>query len=206
LFHLAATLVFWPCLAWVAFVHLVFLVTLEDDVGELWIAPLRGTPAIHLAITLLFIQYFITPLGLLAGVLVLRSRIRSPALFGLLAGLLLGLWADTEFLVITYCGGYTSLPGAMLGMVLSDGANEGPLYTVPVVVTNLVMWPFIGWGMSWVPPIREWLLQAPRPDRVRRVSGPAFRNVSPSARLPDWRITGGKGPENRRDEGITRGS
>jgi hypothetical protein len=149
--------VFGLCLAWAAFVHATFLLTLDGDVAEHWVAPLRGTPAVYPVVALLFFQYFFTAFGLVLGLLALQPWIRSPARFGTLVGLLLGLWSNTEFLTVPYCGAYTSLPGAMLGSVLSGGANKGLWYYGPVLVTNIVLWPVVVCLVCWIPPIRRLL-------------------------------------------------
>jgi hypothetical protein len=52
-------MVFGLCLTWVAVVHATYFVTLDGEVPEVWIAPLRGTPAIYPAVALLFFQYFL---------------------------------------------------------------------------------------------------------------------------------------------------
>jgi len=158
--RLASVIIFGLCLTWVGVVHATYFVTGEREVPEVWIAPLRGTAAIYPAVALLFFQYFFVAFGLFLGILLLPSWARSPALVGLLAGLLVGLWANTEFLAVPYCGACASLPGAMLGTVLSGGENRGPGYYVPVLLTNVLLWSLTGWCLGWLPFVRRWVRRA----------------------------------------------
>src|SRR4051794_9297483 len=81
--RLASTVIFGLCLAWVVVVHATYFVTLDGEVPETWIAPLRGTPAIYPAVALLFLQYFLVAFGLFLGAGLVRRWVRSPAQFGL---------------------------------------------------------------------------------------------------------------------------
>jgi hypothetical protein len=145
LLRVAAGMFGYLCLAWVCFVHGLYFVTLEDDPFERWIAPLRGTPAVYPAVDLLMLQFPVTLLGMALLAVHLRPRVASLSRFGLLAGGLFALWCNTQFLAIPYGGGYPSIPGAMLGFVLTGGNNQGPLYCLTVLVTNVVLWPVVGW-------------------------------------------------------------
>jgi hypothetical protein len=155
--RVASITIFGLCLAWVAVVHATYFVTLDDDIAEHCVAPLRGTSAIYAAIAFLFFQYFFSAFGLFLGILLLPGWTHSPARVGLVAGLLVGLWANAEFLAIPYCGAYTSLPGAVLGSVLSGGENRGFWYYGPALVTNVVLWAIVGWSLCWLPGIRQWV-------------------------------------------------
>ena len=120
----ASIRIFGLCLAWIAFVHVTFFVTLEDA-ATVWIWPLRGTPAIYPAVALLFGQYWLLAAGLLVGMRLLPGWIRSSALVGLLEGLLVGLWLNTQLLAIPYGGAYTSLPALILASVLAGRSSLG---------------------------------------------------------------------------------
>ena len=122
----AGFVVFVLSLIWAGIVHGVFVVTGDGEVTEMWIAPLRGTPAIVPAIIFLFVQYFVSGFGFAVGIVLLARQVRSAAWFGFLSGLLVAIWAATQFLAVGYCGGYTAMPGAFVGTLMSEGANNGP--------------------------------------------------------------------------------
>jgi hypothetical protein len=138
----------WLCLTWVLVVHFLYFVTLDDDPLMAWLAPLRGTAAAQPAVDLLLLQYPVSVFGLFLLAVQLHPRVRSPTRFGLVAGGLFALWANAQFLAIPYGGAYTSLPGMLLGSALTGGANMGPLYILPVLATNVILYPLIGGALG----------------------------------------------------------
>lgn len=63
-------------------------------------------------------------------------------------GLIVGLWANSTLLAIPYIGAYVNIPALLVGSFLSQGSNAGPSYYGSAIVTNLVIWPLLVWGLS----------------------------------------------------------
>jgi hypothetical protein len=132
------------CLSWTVFVHLIYFLTLNDDPFESWMRYLEGTSWSYLWVAFLFLQFLLVPFGLFFGLISLRQLWPAPRTFGSLAGLMVGLWANTQLLTVSYCGAYVSLPGIIVGSYFSGGQNTGPLYFLPAFASNLLIWTGVG--------------------------------------------------------------
>ncbi len=95
-------------------------------------------------VAFLFIQFFLVPFGLFFGLISLRQLWAAPRTFGSLAGLMVGLWANTQLLTVSYCGVYLSLPVLIVTSYFSGGQNTGPLYFLPALASNLLIWTGFG--------------------------------------------------------------
>jgi hypothetical protein len=176
-FRFAGLVLFILSLAWALIAHARFILTLDGNVTEPWIAPLRGTTAIKPAVLAIIFQYFVSGLGFGVGAVLLRKFFRSPALYCFLVGLLFSLWSSTQFLVVEYCGVYTNLPGAIVGSIASGSAGVGPSYFVPATIVNLAIGPIVGWLLGWLTPMGTWLLELGRNRREWQIDH--TRDASP---------------------------
>ena len=84
------------------------------------------------------------PVGLL-GLFVIAQKKGYGQRFGILLGLAVGVWASLCWLAVPYCGAYPNLPGAMLGWALFGLETWGQ--EICLHVTNLILYPFIGWRL-----------------------------------------------------------
>src|SRR3954452_4107510 len=76
-------------LLWLAFLHVLYFITLDDEVvyGR-GLEPMRGTPLIYFALLLLCLQWPLVPLALFLGLHALCAPRRPATHFGVVFGLL----------------------------------------------------------------------------------------------------------------------
>ena len=95
----------------------------------------------------------VLPLCLFAFLVWAYSRGQKGAWYGLLAGCTVAVWASTCWIVIPYCGGYPNLPGIIIGASLFGVNTWG--WEFSVHVTNVILWPVLGWLAFRFNPIGE---------------------------------------------------
>jgi hypothetical protein len=153
--------VFVLALIWSGLVHLALVVSPDGDIVENWVVPFRGQLIERIQLCWLMAQFFLLPLSFLLGFLQIRRRIHSATWLGIILGSLVGLWSNTEFLAVPYCGTYVSLVGSFVGTLVTKGANVGPSYYYAGTVANLMVWPFLGALAGSFRPTRDWLTPTP---------------------------------------------
>ncbi len=82
------------------------------------------------------------PLGLLGLFIIGLRRSHGPR-FGLFLGITVAVWGSLCWVVVPYCGGYPNVPGMMIGAAFFGVGGLGQ--EICVHVTNLTLWPFLGW-------------------------------------------------------------
>jgi hypothetical protein len=65
--------------------------------------------------------------------------------FGVSVGITVAVWASLCWIVVPYCGGYPNIPGMVIGAVACGVGTWGQ--EISVHVTNLLLWPFLGWAL-----------------------------------------------------------
>lgn len=126
-------------LAWSLFVQVCYLVTLNDFVISDW---LRFSPRL-LVSSYAILHLLVAPVLLLAAFARIRRLVPPGKKVGHYFGLVVACWLNTVFLSLPYIGGYPNLVPALIGALVSGGKNIGPEYVLPIMITNLVMWPIL---------------------------------------------------------------
>ena len=101
--------------------------------------------------TLLGDGYLVIAYGLMPGVplvgliivVVIAHKNGYGQRFGLQLGFAVAVWASLCWIVVPWCGGYPNLPGLLIGWVLFGKETWGQ--EISIHVTNLILYPFIGW-------------------------------------------------------------
>ena len=133
------------CVLWVCFVPSLYVVTLGEGIGEDWLV----TSSSRIIGAWLIAHFLVLPIGLVLG---LRwAWPRYPSSFGVIAGVVVALWCSTVLLAIPYLGIYPNLITAWPGVAISGGSNQGPAYFLPIILTNLLLWPLVAsaWHRRW---------------------------------------------------------
>ena len=135
--------------AWTLFVPLSYALTLDDQIVSRWLEDKTTDGRLALGpgalIAFAIGQLLFVPSILWTGLVLLRSLIAPMSRFGALLGVVCGLWLSTTMLALPYIGVYPNILGALVGMVISKHVNAGPAYYLPILLTNLTVFPITGW-------------------------------------------------------------
>ena len=121
---------FGVCLAWLCFVQGLYLVKLDEGIGEEWHRYFTsGTAGLWL-----LGHFLVLPVGLASGLRLVWHRYRRR--FGVIAGVVVAFWCNTVFLAVPYLGAWPNMITGLLRIVI-------PGDFLPTMVANLLLWPIV---------------------------------------------------------------
>jgi hypothetical protein len=83
---------------------------------------------------------FVLPAAFLFGLRGCVGRTERKWSVSLVSGALMGLWFSCLLAGVPYLGVYFSLPVLRVGLTLSGGSPQGPVYFGTITVFNVVLW------------------------------------------------------------------
>jgi hypothetical protein len=128
-------------------VHLTVIFKCQS-VAATWFQGIGSSRPILVALILAALS-LVNTAGLLCAAFGM-STLKPLETYGPTLGLLVGLWANVQFLLAPYVGAYPSLPAVMIGSAVSGGTNAGPSYYITVLVANSAIWTVAGYVFSFL--------------------------------------------------------
>lgn len=128
---------------WIFVVPATYIVTLNENIFVNYLDRI-GFSNWLLALFVLY-ELLLIPISLTQIFRFIWSRHTLGHVFGIVVGISFGLWATTLLLTLPYIGVYPNIPSAIVGTLLSRGSNKDAAFYLSAFVTNMVMWPIVGW-------------------------------------------------------------